>query len=143
MKKITTLLWALLIFGVSTATEPESGFCLNKVQNQDLQIADIWLVYTSSLKNNPVLGQFLKFGTKASLEANAITEMEAEEFILSYSEKFKMGTGNYFLIKKNSSFFILSVNRIDKKLTYEIKDLSEVITSENFIYIMVPKKESI
>jgi hypothetical protein len=143
MKKTITLLLIFLTFGISKATEPEDGFCLNKAQGQDLQVVDIWLVYTSSLKNNPVLGQFLKFGTKASLEANALTEMQAEEFILSYSEKFKIGLGNYFLIKKNNSFFILSINRQDKKLFFELKSLDEVITSENFIYIMIPKKESV
>ena len=142
MKKTITILLIFLTFGTLKATEPEEAFCLNKVLNQDLQIADMWLIYTHNLDGNQISGQFLKYGVSLSLEENSLTEEQIKEFITSYGEKFRIGSGNYFLLKQNNSLFIYPVNRTDKGLISEIKNLNEVITSQDFIYIMIPKKES-
>lgn len=141
MKKIITVLLIFLIFRVSLAAESESAFCMNKVQGQQLQVADMWLVYTHNLGGNPVLGQFYKCGYP-SLDENALTMTEIEIFLNDYGNKLRMGEGNYFLLKQNSSFFILSVNRTSEKLFFKLKNLNEIIHQKDFIYIMIPKKES-
>lgn len=132
-----------LIFTINsiTATEPEDGFCLNKLQGQDLKIADIWLVYTHSLDKNPVSGQFLKYGF-ATLEENALTIPEIDFFLTNYGTNLRFGEGNYFLLKKeNGSIVILAIDREDKTFSFKEKSLYEVILQKNFIYIMIPKKE--
>ena len=132
------------IFSINsiTATESEDAFCMNKLQGQSLQVADMWLVYTHNLGGNPVLGQFYKCGY-SSLEENALTMTEIERFLNNYGNKLRMGEANYFLLKQNASFFILSVNRTSEKLFFKLKNLDEVITSKDFIYIMIPQKAGV
>lgn len=142
MKNLITILFLIFTLNSITAAENEGAFCMNKLQGQTLQIADMWLVHTNNLKNNPILGQFYKFG-HTSLEANALSMQEIELFLTNYSDKLRFGEGNYFVLKQNNNFFILSVNRTEEKLFFEIKNLDEVITSQYFIYIMIPKKAGV
>lgn len=141
MKKII-LLWFILIIESATAAETEEAFCINKVQNQHLQIADIWLVYTHNLDKNPVLGQFYKYGY-SSLEENSLTMSEIEIFLTNYGTKLRFGPWNYFLLKQNGLFFILSVERTEEKLFFQLKTLDELITQQAFIYIMIPQKNGV
>ncbi len=141
MKNLIAILSLMFTLNSISADENEGGFCMNAYQGQLLQVADMWLVYTHNLGGNPILGQFYKYGY-SSLEENALTITEIEIFLNNYSNKLRIGEGNYFLLKQKSSFFILSVNRTDGKLFFKLKNLEEVITSKDFIYIMIPKKES-